>query len=807
MFRKLTESLLIALLLTILALVGVVQSLAPTLPNIDTLSDIQLQIPLRVYTREGALIGEFGEKRRIPVRLDKMPQLAIHAVLAAEDDRFFTHPGVDWQGLLRATLHLLSTGKKTQGGSTITMQVARNFFLHREKTYRRKLREIMLALKIERQLSKEQIMELYLNKIFFGHRAYGIAAAAEVYYGQDIGDLSLAQIAMLAGIPQKPSEHNPVRNPQAALERRAYVLNRMLKLGYITAQQHRTASDTPVKAKLHTPRIEVEAPHVAEMTRTEMVRRYGEQALTMGYRVFTTLQARLQYAANQALKESLLEYSVRHGYRGPERYYSLRPEDGEAQWRQLLNNHQVLGGLHPALVVGIEERAAEVYSVGIGTVVIEWTGMEWTQPYIDGNRRGPKPTRATDIIQVGDVIRIREDRQGKWYLAPLPGLEGSLVAMNPVDGAAMALVGGFDFQRSQFNRITQAHRQPGSGFKPFIYSAALEAGYTAASIINDAPVVYDNIGADGEDWRPKNYSGKFYGPTRLREALVHSRNLVSVRLLDSVGIPFVKAYLQRFGFSAEKLPARLSLALGSGELTAWELARGYCVFANGGYRVDPYFIARIESDTGAAVYRHRPRKACTEPSCQDTGPGYYGSQVGLAVIDPGTAKDSDQAPRVISAENAWIVNSITREVIQRGTGVRARSLNRKDLSGKTGTTNKQKDAWFSGYNEQLAAVAWVGFDDSRPLGNRETGARAALPMWIRFMDKALEGTRENIRPQPKGLVNVVIDADTGLLADKYSKRTVNETFRASHVPAHNPGQPPTVDAAPDDPEGIRERLF
>ncbi len=752
--------------------------IAPTLPAIDTLKDIRLQVPMRVYSQDLKLIAEFGEKKRTPLRFYETPDLMIRAILAAEDDRFFQHPGVDYHGLLRAAYHLIRTGEKTQGGSTITMQVARNFFLSREKTYLRKLSEIFLALKIERQLSKEEILELYLNKIYLGHRAYGIAAAAQVYYGVTPDRLTLAQMAMIAGLPKAPSRYNPLANPQRALQRREYVLRRMLKLGYIDLPQYREASQTPITARLHGLDIEVEADYLAEMVRNEMLRRYGDLAYTAGFKVVTTLDAHLQEAANRALRQALLAYDRRHGYRGPEArvdFAALKDPDLTA----LLQDRPPLAGLEAALVMAVGEREATAILADGRVIRLPWQGLQWARPYIDDNRLGPPPASAGEILRAGDIVRVQR-REGSWQLAQLPEAEGALVALRPDDGAIVALSGGFDFQRSKFNRVTQARRQPGSSFKPFIYSAALEKGFTAASIINDAPVVFEDPGLESA-WRPENYSGKFFGPTRLREALVKSRNLVSIRLLRAIGIDYTLDYIARFGFPVEKLPRNLSLALGSGAVTPLQLARGYTVFANGGYRVSPYFIERILGPDEQVVYQARPQtvcRHCDEVDAQKAGP------LPVVATDASTATEEALPPaeRVISAENAYLMTSMMRDVIQRGTGRRARSLGRKDIAGKTGTTNDQRDAWFAGFNPTLVAVAWVGFDKTRSLGNRETGGRAALPMWAAFMREALHGMPDRPLLRPPGLVTVRIDPVTGLRATAHQKRTVFETFRTRLVP-------------------------
>ncbi|MCZ6718129.1 MAG: penicillin-binding protein 1A [Gammaproteobacteria bacterium] len=808
MLRLVFNLLLVVLFSAVVLAAGTLWYVLPKLPGIEVLKNVQMQVPLRVYTQDFSLISEFGEQRRAPLALSEVPPQLIRAVLAAEDDRYYDHPGVDWQGLLRAAIQLVRTGEKTQGGSTITMQVARNFFLTREKTYLRKLNEILLALKIERELSKAAILELYLNKIYLGHRAYGVAAAAQVYYGTDIRSLTLPQFAMIAGLPKAPSTTNPVTNPARAIERRNYVLGRMLELGYITMQEYTDAIDAPVIASLHSPAVKVKAPYIAEMVRAYMLKNYGVAAYTAGYRVFTTVSDRLQTAANRSLSEALLEYAKRHGYRGPEHHVELEMEAEEDSWLTQLEGVARLGDLFPALVVDLDEQSVIAYLPDVGPVIIEWSGLSWARPYVNENRRGPAPKKAADILSVGDVIHVQLTEDGQWRLAQIPAIEGGLVAMRPDDGAILALVGGYDFQRSKFNRVTQARRQPGSSFKPFIYSAALESGYTAASLINDAPVVFDDPGLEAV-WRPENYSGRTHGPTRLREALTHSRNLVSIRLLNAIGVSNAIEYLGRFGFNTEQLPRNLSLALGSGALSPLELATGFAVFANGGYLVQPYFIDRIETDDGRIVMRAQPKTVCHDCKSADFAED---TSALLVSIDDSTLMlleaDEVNADSVISPQNAWIINSMMRDVIRRGTGRRAREVGRDDLAGKTGTTNDQRDAWFSGFNTELVATAWVGFDQFQPLGDRETGAYAALPMWVKFMRSALKDISSSPLERPTGLVAVRIDPDTGELASADNSRAIFEIFRSNYVPegpANN--QMPTTHSDELGVEEIPEQLF
>jgi penicillin-binding protein 1A len=740
----------------------------PQLPSIDLLKDVQLQVPLRIYTSDRKLMAEFGEKRRTPVQIENVPPILVQAFLAAEDDRFFEHPGVDIQGLLRAGIELLRTGQKRQGGSTITMQVARNFFLTTEKTYLRKLNEILLAFRIEHSLSKQEILELYLNKIYLGHRAYGVEAAARVYYGVDINGLSVARMAMIAALPKAPSRINPVNNPEAALARRNYVLGRMYSLGYIDADVYKKALTEVDDAALHTVQVDVQAPYLAEMVRDEIVQRYGEEAYTSGFDVVTTVESSLQTAANRALHDTLLEYSHRHGYRGPEGHIDLAGVDVDA-WPGLLADYPPRSDIEAGLVTSVEDHSVEVLLRSGLTITIEWDGLSWASFYKSVNRTGKAPEKAENVAAVGDIIRVETYKEGEWRLTQLPQVQGALVSLRPDDGAVVALVGGFDFSLSKFNRATQAMRQPGSSFKPIIYSAALEKGFTPASIINDAPVVFDDNALEST-WRPENYSGKFYGPTRLRKALYLSRNLVSVRILQSIGASYAAQYAERFGFESSQLPHDLTLALGSASVTPLQMARAYAVFANGGYLVDPYFIRRIQDAQGQVIYSARPRVVC--PDC----PQNIESIVGAADTRLNLAEE------VITPQNAWLMNSMLQDVIQRGTGRHAIELGRSDLSGKTGTTNDQKDAWFCGYNPSLVTTTWVGFDKLDPLGRAETGSHAALPMWMQYMGTALAGTANEKLEQPEGLVTVRIDPNTGLLARGGQSDAIFETFREAEVP-------------------------
>jgi len=779
---------------------GIYLYIVPSLPSIDSLKDVQFQVPLRIYSTDEKLIGEFGEKRRTPLEYDEIPDLMIKAVLGAEDDSFFEHSGIDYQGLVRAVGKLITTGKKVQGGGTITMQVARNFFLSREKTFLRKFTEILLAFKIERELDKETILELYLNKIYFGKRAYGIGAAALTYYGKDIRELDVAQLAMIAGLPKAPSRYNPVVNPKRALLRRNYVLRRMRDLGYIEEDLYREAVLSDVTAKDYGQSVEIEAPYVAEMVRKELVDQYGKDIYTKGYKVYTTVESRLQQQANYALRKALLDYETRHGYKGALQEFEELDKTDPLEWSQVLEKVSSDPVLIPGFVIEVENKSALVYLQDERIVEICWDGLKWAAPYRDGNWAWPEPKTASDVLKTGQVIYARPMPKDKWALGQKPEVQGAIVSLRSKDGAIQAIIGGYDFDASNFNRALQAKRQPGSNFKPFVYSAALEKKYTAASLINDAPVVFDDPGLE-DTWRPENYSGKFFGPTRFREALVKSRNLVSIRILRSIGLAYAIDYVKKFGFDPAELPRDLSLALGSATVTPLSIARGYATFSNGGYRIDPYMVRRIELESGELVFEANPAVVCE--SCQQakeqqekmqemvaTPDAEELSENGFLALDmsPDEAASMNEkaivnlAPRVLSEQNVYIMTSIMRDIINRGTGKRAKALKRNDLAGKTGTTNDQQDAWFSGFNGDIATTAWVGFDTPHPLGDSESGARAALPMWISYMREALRGTPNTRFVQPPGIVAVKIDPQTGALAGMGSTNAIFEIFRQERVP-------------------------
>lgn len=776
--------------------------LSPKLPPVDVLRDVQLQTPLRIYSADDQLIGEFGEKRRTPIEFEQIPPLFVDALLSAEDDGFYSHHGVDIKGLLRAASQLLLTGSIQTGGSTITMQVAKNYFLSMERTFSRKFNEILLALQIERELTKNDIIELYLNKIFFGNRAYGVQAAAQVYYGKPIAELNLAQFAMIAGLPKAPSSFNPLVNPERALQRRDWILDRMLNLGYIDQLAHDEAVNSPVTARYHGSTVSVDAPHIAEMVRVDMLNRFGSNAYTDGYSVYTTVNAHYQKAARQAVIDGLSAYDERHGYRGPEGNFLEPGLDEEAQrqqWLKVLAQQVTPARLMPAIVALVHEQAFTALLADGSSVLVDWNHLKEMRRYETVDRRGALPKVAADLVNIGDLVRLKQAQDGSWLLTQVPAAQAALVSLNADDGAILSLVGGFDFQLSKYNRITQATRQPGSNFKPFIYTAALANGYTPATIINDAPIVFEDASLEST-WRPTNDSGKFYGPTRLRYALFKSRNLVSIRLLRGLGIPEAIAYTQRFGFDTAQLPRDLSLALGSHSLSPLSIVTGYAVLANGGYSVQPYLLARIDNLAGETIYQARPNTVCRPceeeaeaAPAADAGSESEAPQEELATIedvlnqDDAEATEPEEEPlpeaqRVIEPRVAYIMDSMLRDVVKKGTGRRARTLERNDLAGKTGTTNGPTDAWFSGYGGGVVTTAWLGFDKNGVLGRREYGGSAALPIWIEYMRVALQGREEIHRKQPPGIVTVKIDPTTGLLARPGQSDAIFEIFREELAP-------------------------
>src|SRR5690349_7037973 len=762
------------------------------LPSTSSIRELQLEEPLRIYTRDGQLMGEFGSERRAPLDYAEFPKPVIQAFLAAEDDRFFEHPGVDWQGIARAGYKLLTTGEKAQGGSTITMQLARNVFLTPERTFTRKAREILLALQIERDMTKEEILELYLNKIFLGNRAYGVGAAAQVYFGADLHSLNLAQVALLAGLPKAPSRDHPTANPERARDRRDYVLRRMRELEFISELDYEAAKAEPVTTQAERPPAEVDAHYVAEMVRAELYAQHGDALYGQGLRVTTTIDAKMQVAANEALRRALRDYDQRHEFRGPEA--RLPPEavdqlavKGDAPRLQIdaaLDALPTVVGLLPAVVVEFSATPPKLKVLTRDHALLDLPLPEFEE----------RPLKA-GALKRGDVVRVLKDGEA-WRLAQVPQVQGALIGLDPKDGAIRALVGGYDFFEGKFNRVIQARRQPGSGFKPFLYSSALAYGFTPASVILDAPVVFDDPALE-DTWRPENYTGKFYGPTRLREALVQSRNLVSIRLLQAIGIPYARNFMTQFGLAADRMPSDLTLALGSGTYTPLEIARGYAVFANGGFLVDPYFIQEVTRPDGEVLFKAAPLVACAEcaeakieaaagtPQGPPPSPPPVPGPAELATLPDGTPL----APRVLEPRLAYLMRDMLRDVVTRGTGAKATELGRSDLAGKTGTTNDEADAWFNGFNSKMVAISWVGFDQPQPLGRGEVGGRAALPMWMDFMKAALDGVKDDWPERPPGLVTVRIDPETGKLAAAGAPEAIFELVPAELVPQPDDAQP------------------
>ena len=821
-------------------------TLRDELPNINSLKDVQWQTPMQIYSNDGLLISQFGEKKRKPLTFEEIPPQLIDALLATEDDRFYFHFGVDPIGMARAILGKLS-GNDKGGASTITMQVARNFFLTREITYTRKIREIFLSFHIENLLTKNEILTLYINKIPLGHRSFGFGAAAQVYYGKNLNQLSLPQIAVLAGLPKAPSTYNPISRPERTKIRRTTVLQRMLVSGYITEQEYQQAKIAPITGKRHGAKIELDAPYVAEMAHQEMIARYGaEQAYTGGYKVFTTITNKLQRAAHSAVTNNLLSYDQRHGYRGA--ILSLRPalEDntaiskttatGEGEFSQEhkqeyepLTDDEISSALTeikhyqmlmPAVVTKINERSIDIILRGDKTAVISWVGMAWARPYINDQKQGKPPRNASEIFTYGDVILVNKMPNGDYRLSQLPKASAAIVSLSPDNGAIKAAVGGFSYKLSQFNRVTQAKRQVGSNIKPFIYSAALEKGYTLASLINDAPInQWDK--STGVVWRPKNSPETYVGPIRLRLALAQSKNVIAVRLLKSIGVDNAVDYLSNFGFSPDELPRNESLALGSASLTPLEVATGFATFANGGFLIEPYIIERIENSNGEVLYQAEPVFAC-DP-CETPEANNENITVNTLAPENNQNNLSDistitSAPKVISEQNAFLITQAlnsaiwgadwSAENVWQGTGWRARVLNRKDIAGKTGTTNEGKDAWFSGFTRRLVTTSWIGFDDpSRNLGKSfynnnlnknqitgtEAGAKSAQPAWIDFMKVALTDLPVEPFEPPTDIVSVRIDKATGKLTSKTNKTSLFEYFQVGSVPTEYINQDNSID--------------
>ena len=774
------------------SLVALYIVLASSLPSVEELQDMKMQIPMRIYTQDKKLIAVYGEKKRIPVTFSEIPEDLKNAFIAAEDNRFYSHSGVDYIGLLRAFKSFVSTGKVTQGGSTITMQVARNFYLTREKKIIRKLREILLAYKMERNLSKERIFELYMNKIYLGHRAYGVAAAAQVYYGKRLPELTLAEIAMIAGLPKAPSRYNPIANEKRALQRRDYVLRRMSENNFISKESYVTAYLKPVTARLNKASIELKAPYVSEMARAEMEERFGNEAYTLGYDVFTTIDSKLQAAAQKSLKSNIEKYDIRHGYRGAEsriKYSELLNEDLEydleisiTNIKRFLGNYYSINGNSPAVILEVNKNKIKVYSKDNQMLDIALEDVLIKSQYYDVNYK-KRIRDLNKILSIGDVVRVKKS-SGKWRLSQIPNVNGALISIDSNSGAISALSGGYDFRLSKFNRATQAKRQPGSSFKPFIYSAALNKGYSPASIVNDAPKVFKEDTVSGA-WRPKNYGGKFHGPTRLRYGLAKSRNMISIRLLDSIGIKYTLNFMENFGINSEKLPKDLTLALGSGEITPIKLAEAYAYFSNGGYGIKPYLIEQVRTRDNKIIYVENPIRVCGNP-CDYISLDTLQFPLAKSVEEISELREKAGLPRfatqTIDPRNIYQMVSMMKDVVKYGTAKKAKVLKRSDIAGKTGTTNDQKDAWFSGFNRDVVTISFLGFDDHSSLGKKEFGSTAALPMWIDYMKIALRGTPKSNMDEPEGLVSAKIDSKNGLLASPDSKNSIIEVFRKENVP-------------------------
>ena len=769
----------------LIALAGLLIVLAyPNLPSLNALTDYRPKIPLRVYTADGYVIGEFGEERRAFVQVQDVPAVMKQAILAAEDERFYQHPGIDTLGVLRAAWSNFISGGKRQGASTITMQVARNFFLSSEKTLSRKFYEALLAFKIENDLTKDEILQLYVNQIYLGQRAYGFAAAAQIYYGKPLKDLSTAEASMLAGLPKAPSSYNPIANPKRAKQRQLYVLRRMHELRFINDSQLAEAQAQELQIKRDSGEFSVPADYVAEMARQIAFEQYRDETYTRGLRVYTTIMRADQLAAHSALRKGVLAYDRRHGYRGAEAYVDFSEIEGtlEDTAEDVLVDFPDSEDLLAAVVLEADRKSVRAYRRGGEIVNITDDGLKLALKMLDD--KAPPNRR----LRRGAIIRISRDDKTGWHITQLPDVEAAFVAASPKDGAVRALVGGFDFSRNKFNHVTQAWRQPGSSFKPFIYSAALEKGFTPASVIPDEPLTISSGETGSQAWEPKNYDGKYEGPMPLRTALAKSKNMVSIRLLRSIGSRYAQDYITRFGFEGEKHPPYLTMALGAGAVTPWQMLTAYSVFANGGYRVHPFIVKRITDDQGNTLAETQPEEA------------------------------GDEHLRVIDARNAYLMDSMMHDVIRRGTATRALALKRRDLAGKTGTTNEYVDAWFCGYQPTLVGIAWIGFDQPRKLGDGETGGSAALPMWIGYMQEVLKGVPESQMAVPDGLVSVAVGSESD---DRPPSREM--VYRENADSGTSPsatenglvaptGEPPAVPqspkpTAPHTPAPVEERSF
>jgi penicillin-binding protein 1A len=765
---------------------GIVLHLSPSLPSTDVLKDAKMQTPLKIYTADGRFIAEFGEQKRIPLNYDEIPKILIQAILAAEDAQFYEHSGVSIKGLTRAAVELLLTGSIQSGGSTITMQVAKNFFFSSERSFKRKFNEILLALKIEQNFTKDEILTLYINKIYLGQRAYGFGAAAHVYYGKELDALNLAQIAMLAGLPKAPSATNPISNPDRAKIRRDWILSRMFALSMISKEDYQDAIDFAENTIHHDTAMltkEVSADHMAEMVRDNMVKRFGDAAYRDGYTVVTTLQSTLQQSANLALRNGLLSYDQRHGYRGASKN-TLTSFEAIRKDPAFLKKFPSSEPIEAALIIDVNKTEASVLRADGSLVKIGPEQFSWARSYISANRQGSRPTTASELFHPGDIIYIAPNEESHtWQVSQIPQVQGALVSLNSQSGAVIALVGGFDFAISKFNRAAQAKRQAGSNLKPFIYAAALNKGYTPASIINDAPLIIDDPHVK-QIWQPANSDGKFLGPMRLREALYKSRNLVSIRILQDIGTEYAVDYLSRFGFIKKELPHTLSLALGSASVTPLEMATAYATLSNGGYKIEPYFIETISNSEGEIIYQAQPATVCANcfSSLTDTTSRQNESET-IALSSTLTQNlPSTLAPKVMDERIHYLINNILQDVVKKGTAYNASKMQRDDIAGKTGTTNDLYDAWFSGYSPEIATSVWVGFDEPQTLGRLEFGSRAALPIWIEYMTEALKNRPSIIRPQPEGIVAVRINPETGEAASSDDYNAMFELFLEENTP-------------------------
>ena len=718
----------------------------PTLPSLEVLTDYRPKIPLRVYTADGILMGEFGEERRAVVKIGEVPEQLKQAILAAEDDRFYQHGGVDYAGVLRAAYSNFTSGGARQGASTITMQVARNFFLSKEKTLTRKFSETLLAFKIEHSLNKDEILELYINQIYLGQRSYGFASASQVYFGKPLSDIDLAEAAMLAGLPKAPSSYNPIVNPKRAKTRQAYVLRRMNEIGQISVQEYKEATGKALVIKRKSQEFAVHAEYVAEMARQAVYDRYQEETYTRGFKVYTTVRQLDQQAAYQSLRQGVMDYDQRRGYRGPESFVKLVKNDvsQEEILENALQDRHDSGDLYAAVVLTANSKSVHAYRRGGERIEITGEGLKFAQKFL--SETAPAVQQR---IHPGSIIRVQKSDKGLWQIVQIPQVEASLVSIDPQDGSIRSLVGGFDFNRNQFNHVTQAWRQPGSSLKPFIYSAALEKGFTPATVINDAPISFSAAETGSKPWEPRNFESKYDGPIRMREALAKSKNMVSVRILRAITVQYAQDYISRFGFDPSMHPPYMTMALGAGSVTPMQMAVGYTAFANGGFRVAPYFIQRIEDEKGNILEQAQP------------------SQV------------AKNAVQIIDPRNAYLMTTMMQDVVERGTATRAKQLNRTDLAGKTGTTNDHVDAWFCGYQTGLVAVAWIGFDNPKSLGEHETGGRAALPIWVNYMGKVLQNVPMSPPISPQGVITARVNPATGF---RVSHGGIMEHFLQEQLP-------------------------